>query len=210
MNFEDTWEIGLPVPPKYIGIADKIFYYLSYRIGYFVNLAGGSPNMITTFGLICNICTAISITYDTKHFVGTVFLGTLADTMDGFNARRFNKQSKYGTLIDHGADWVSGVSIAIASFCRWYQYYAFYIIIALIAYLENGNLVYSGFIQEYQGKKDMFLSSVFQSTEDERTHVELCSLLVKYKEYNSSTMSFILVFAFWIMQSIQSIQLIVF
>jgi phosphatidylglycerophosphate synthase len=162
MTLNNRWEIGLPLPQQYIGLADRFFYYLSYRIGYYINMAGVSPNMITIFGLACQIGTTCSIIYDTKYFVVTIFLATLSDTMDGFNARRFNKKSINGALIDHGTDWISGIIILSSSIWRWHQYQYFYYFLAVIVYLEKKNIEYSGYVQEYQGSSDIFASTIFQ------------------------------------------------
>jgi phosphatidylglycerophosphate synthase len=199
MSHQKTWEIGLPVPLKYIGNADKIFYYLSYKLGSYVNNFGISPNMITLFGLCCNLITAMSIVHNKKYYIITIFLGTLSDTMDGFNARRYDRVSKYGALIDHGADWVSAIAIIIASIVRWGQNLYFYLIFSGIMYLEIMNLRYSGFVQEYQGKPDVFLSTMFQHNAG---HKMLESKLIQYKEYCSSLISLILIPTFYVLQII--------
>ena len=199
MSRKETWEIGLPVPKQYIGIADQFFYYLSYRFGYYVNYVGISPNMITFFGLFCNIMTAYSILYDKNYFPITIFLGTLSDTMDGFNARRFDKLSKYGALIDHGVDWISAIALIIVSICRWYKNIYFYILFIFIITLEILNLRYSGYVQQYQGKSDVFLSTMFQHRAVDKA---LESKLIQYREYSSSTISILLIVTIAILQSI--------
>jgi len=200
MNRDKHWEIGLPLPPQYIGTADRFFYYLSYRIGYYINMLGISPNMITMAGLACQVGTSASIMLGTKYFAVTIPLATLADTMDGFNARRFNKKSHYGSLIDHGADWISGIIILSASIWKWYQYCSFYYMLVLIIYLEKKNIEYSGYVQEYQGSTDIFASTIFQHHGGTRERI--CKLLIDYKEHNSSSMSIILICVLWIMQTI--------
>ena len=57
---------------------------------------------------------ALSAYYCNSYFVITYTMATITDTMDGFNARRFNKHSKYGAFIDHTTDWISGTIIFIA------------------------------------------------------------------------------------------------
>ena len=200
MNLNDQWESGLSIPPQYIGLADRFFYYLSYRIGYYINWVGISPNMITVFGLLCQIGTAGCIMFDTKYFAATSFLAALADTMDGFNARRFNKRSRYGALIDHGADWIGAIAILSAAIWRWHQYQCFYYFLTVMLYLEKKQIEYSGYVQQYQGSSDIFASAIFQHSAG--THDRICELLIDYKEYNSSSMSIILVAVYWIMQTI--------
>lgn len=198
MSHQTTWEIGLPVPEKYIGYADKLFYYVSFRTGYYVHSLGITPNMITFFGLCCNIITAWSVVNDNSYYIIAIIFGTLADTMDGFNARRFNQVSKYGALFDHGADWISGITIIIASVYRWCKYMHFYILFSFILYLEVLNLRYSGFVQQYQGKSDVYLSSIFQHTAKDNM---LESKLVKYKEYSSCMISVVLIASFAFLQN---------
>ena len=199
MNSQNTWEIGLPVPPNYIGYADSFFYYLSFKLGHYVHNLGITPNMITFFGLCCNIMTALSILHDNSYYILSIFMGTLADTMDGFNARQFNQVSKYGALFDHGADWISGVTIIIASVYRWHPYIYFYIVFPCILYLEVLNIQYSGFVQQYQGASDVFLSTIFQH--DVKANV-LESKMLQYKEYSSCTISIVLIVTFTVMQTL--------
>ena len=126
-------------------------------------------------------------------------MGTLADAMDGFNARQFNQVSKYGALFDHGADWISGIAIIIASIYRWYPYTYFYIVFPCILYLEVLNIQYSGFVQQYQGASDVFLSTIFQH--DVKANV-LESKMIQYKEYSSCTISIVLIITFTVMQTL--------
>lgn len=193
-----VWNYGLPVPKEYLGIIDLQFYYFAWVFGYYVDYIGITPNMITLFGFFCNCITGYSILYDKQWFFITLFLATVADTMDGYNARRFNKKSKFGALIDHGTDWMSATIIITCSVYRWYQYISFYCIFAILIYLEKQNIVYSGFIQEYNGSRDLLISAAFQYEAGQNIH----SMLIKYKEYNSSTLTFVIMFSLWAMQTI--------
>jgi phosphatidylglycerophosphate synthase len=192
----NEWIKGLPLPLEYIGVADLFFYRIAYYIGYYVNYIGISPNMITIFGLICQINTALSIYYHNSYFIITYTMATITDTMDGFNARRFNKQSKYGAFIDHTTDWISGTIIFIASLCRWYMNPMYGIILIIVLYFEYYNLQYCGYILQYNGKDDVVLSRVIQ------TKVSNCDIiknLIATKEYNSSTAAIVILVLFYIL-----------
>lgn len=192
----NEWIKGLPLPLEYIGVADLFFYRIAYYIGYYVNYIGISPNMITIFGLICQINTALSIYYHNSYFIITYIMATITDTMDGFNARRFNKQSKYGAFIDHTTDWISGTIIFIASLCRWYMNPMYWIILIIVLYFEYYNLQYCGYILQYNGKDDVVLSRVIQ------TKVSNCDIiknLIATKEYNSSTAAIVILVLFYIL-----------
>lgn len=198
MNRENNWEIGLPIPRKYIGHADLLNYYISYHVGYYINMIGITPNMITLFGILCFFASGFFIIHDSKLFAITFAIGTLSDTMDGFNARIFNKRSKYGALIDHGADWISAMTILSVVIWKWYNKYMLYIILPIIVYLERQNIIYSGYIQEYQGQTDIFISTLFQHKSDDSYRLD--RLLKQYKQYNSSTLSLIIIAAIMILQ----------
>ena len=192
----NEWIKGLPLPLEYIGIADLFFYRIAYYIGYYVNYIGISPNMITIFGLICQINTALSVYYRNSYFITTYILATITDTMDGFNARRFNKQSKYGAFIDHTTDWISGTIIFISSLCRWYINPMYWIILFIVLYFEYYNLQYCGYILQYNGKDDVVLSRVIQ------TKVSNCDIvknLIATKEYNSSTAAIVILVLFYLL-----------
>lgn len=193
------WEYGLPVPKQYIGFVDRQFYYFAYLVGGYVDVIGITPNMITFIGLLYNCMTAYFIVYDLPYFYITLLCATVADTMDGYNARRFNKKSRYGALIDHGTDWISAMLLLSCCVWRWYRYITFYFIFTIIVYLEKQNIVYSGFIQEYNGNRDLVLSAIFQYRSGCNN---VGTMLIKYKEYNSSSMTFVLMFSFWLMQTI--------
>lgn len=192
----NEWNKGLPLPLEYIGIADIFFYRIAYYVGYYVNYIGISPNMITIFGLICQINTALSVYYRNSYFIITYTMATITDTMDGFNARRFNKQSKYGALIDHTTDWISGTLIMIASLCRWYMNPMYWIILIIVLYFEYYNLQYCGYILQYNGKDDVVLSRVIQK---KVSNCDIIKNLIATKEYNSSTAAIVILVLFYIL-----------
>ena len=115
--------------------------------------------------------------------------------MDGYNARRYNKQSKYGALIDHTADWISGVLLFIAAFHRWYTTIYYYPIIFVVMYIESYNIMYCGYIQQYNGRADVALSAAFQNTPSDRKQLERA--LNRTKQYNSSFCGVIIIILFY-------------
>ena len=189
------WDIGLPLPTRYIGAVDLLFYRLSYYLGHHVNLIGISPNMITCCGLWLQINTAWSLHCKTNYFPLTYLMAIITDTMDGYNARRYNKQSKYGALIDHTADWISGILLFVTAFSRWYDNIYYYIIISVVMYIESYNLLYSGYVQQYNDCKDVALSTVFQNTMMNRKSLEF--ELQRIKEFNSSFAGIVIIILFF-------------
>ena len=192
----NEWIKGLPLPIEYIGIVDLFFYRIAYHIGYYVNYIGISPNMITIIGLLCQINTALSVYYRNSYFIITYTMATITDTMDGFNARRFNKQSKYGAFIDHTTDWISGTIIMIASLCRWYMNPMYWIIMMIVLYFEYYNLQYCGYILQYNGKDDVAFSRIIQTKVSDS---DIIKNLIATKEYNSSTAAIVILVLFYIL-----------
>jgi len=195
-----NWEIGLPLPPQYIGVCDKIFYYIAYLIGGGIDYIGISPNMISLFGLICNLTGCMSIWNDTKFYIPAFFFACVADTMDGYNARRFNKKSCFGALIDHTTDWISAICITMTVIGKWYNYFLFWLFFVSIMQLERYNLLYCGYVLQYHGDDDIQLSKFFQKDASDWANVKI--QLVRYKEYNSSLISNLLICLYIIMQAV--------
>jgi len=196
-------DVGLPLPSCYIGYADLFFYRIAYVIGKPLNRWGVSPNQITFFGLFCQCITTFSIIFDKPYFIWSMFMACVADTLDGFNARRYNKGSKYGALIDHTTDWVCGVMIFLATTFRWYTHFIYYPIVIGFTVLQIRSIKYSGCIQQYSGKTDIALSRIFQHSHSNSNIIR--EQLIKLREYNSSTITLIMISVFYYLQNYHSL-----
>ena len=182
------WTNGLSIPIEYIGYFDLINYKIAYYFGYYLYMIGITPNMITFIGLIFNLILSYGILINKNYFIIFLPLATLFDCMDGFNARMYNQCSKYGTLIDHTADWISGMSIFLSSTIVFYNLKIYWFLTCIVLYLQTKNFLYCGFIQQYNGKKDIALSQMLQKTESDHNNVKL--KLKELKEYCSSNQAF--------------------
>ncbi len=78
-----------------------------------------SPNTITILALLVNLAAAVALAFGGRVpllFIGGMVLlivAGFADAFDGIVARLQNKQSRYGDFLDHSADRLSDVSLAI-------------------------------------------------------------------------------------------------
>lgn len=96
------------------------------------------PNIITTIGLICNYFILInidSITYKSINpytFGLLIFIRWLSDCLDGAVARKYNKTSKLGNMLDTISDMLF-MSIIFYYFMIIYDLSNYYIIIFLVA-----------------------------------------------------------------------------
>ena len=198
-----SWTNGLSLPIQYIGYFDIINYKISYYLGYYLYVIGITPNMITFMGLICNLITSYGILINKNYFIICLPIATIFDCMDGYNARMYDQTSQYGTLIDHTADWISGISIFITTVIRFYNLKIFWILLSIILYAQTKNFLYCGYIQQYHGKQDIALSRILQKNE---TNIEIIKKnLENLKEYCSSNQAFLIFFLISISQYLKNL-----
>lgn len=195
-----NWTNGLSIPIKYIGLFDRINYAISYYIGYWFYNIGISPNMITLMGLIFNIIASYGILINKDYYIIFIPLATLFDCMDGFNARMFNQCSKYGTLIDHTADWLSAIFLISSSIYSYHNLPVFWILFIMFCYLQTFNFLYCGYIQQYNGKKDIALSRILQKYEKKQNRKLIETKLYELKEYCSSNQAIFILFVIRVSQ----------
>jgi len=189
----NDWKKGLPAEEKYIGTADWITYKLSSFIAPYLNKYNITPNMITLFGLICNLSYAYII-YHKIPLYGLFCVPVICDCLDGYIARYYNKGTYYGNLFDHYSDWVSAVAIIAAAIARYkYHPYGIYLIVGIL-YLELQNLQYSSLLQQLKHKSDVSLTNVFVKQYDKSI---VPKKLLAYKEYNSSLIGYISIVLFY-------------
>ena len=75
-----------------------------------------SPNLLSVFGLILGIIAAVFIALD-DLILAALFLviGAIADLFDGSLARKFNKETNFGSFLDSVIDRVQELSIFIGA-----------------------------------------------------------------------------------------------
>jgi len=193
----NDWTDGLPLPYQYIGIVDLFFYKLSAFFGYYIYLCGITPNIITFIGLLINIFTTWSVYNGYFYYLWSMPLYLLCDTMDGYNSRRYNQGTPFGAAFDHTADWIGGITLIVGSWMRWKMRWQYYILCSMVVWMEYKNIVYCGYIQQYNKKKDIKLSAFFQT---DAKLGQLENLLYRNRNYNSSTVGLIAITAFYIME----------
>lgn len=185
---EGEWTRGLSIPMRYIGICDMIFYSISYKIVDILWYLKITPNMVTFFGLSCQLSACYFINIQSFHFIWVIMLAILSDTADGYLARYHNCGTKYGTIIDHTSDWIGGLSL-IFTFLYNFQNIVAYITFSGVIVIEYYNFSYCGYIQKYLGGTDVLFSRILQKTisnvEDaDRKTVE--NEMFRLREMNSS------------------------
>ena len=178
------WAKGLSLPIKYVGTLDLVNYKISYYLGYYLYLIGITPNMITLTGLICNFISSYGILINHDYYIIALPMATLLDCMDGYNARMFDQGSKYGTIIDHTADWISAMSLIVSSIIIYKNFVTYWILFLILVYLQSKNFLYCGYIQQYNDKTDIALSRILQKQAS--THENVKIQLAKLKEFCSS------------------------
>jgi phosphatidylglycerophosphate synthase len=98
---------GNKLPPEYDDPVD-IFYkkYIDILNPYFKNI-GFTPNGITTISLLFGLF-ACYLYYKKSYILSGVFfiISYFFDTMDGYYARIYNMQSKFGSYYDVVSDWI--------------------------------------------------------------------------------------------------------
>ena len=81
----------------------------------FLKTAGITPNMLTTASMVCGLYSAKLIT-DKKPKLAALFfiLNYFFDCMDGYMARRYKMETKFGDWYDHLTDWVTMALVSYA------------------------------------------------------------------------------------------------
>ena len=196
------WTKGLSLPIKYVGTLDLVNYKISYYLGYYLYLIGITPNMITLSGLICNFISSYGILINHDYYIIALPLATLLDCMDGYNARMFNQGSKYGTIIDHTADWISAMSLIVSSIIIYKNFITYWILFLILVYLQSKNFLYCGYIQQYNDKTDIALSRILQKQAS--THENVKIQLAKLKEFCSSNQFIYIFFMIYTLQYLRN------
>lgn len=92
----------MPAPSKYSFDHLFVYQHLDPISNFFKNL---HPNYITLSSIIPSI---ISLYYfkNKEYLLGFIFFNIkcIIDALDGFHARKWNKTSNFGDLLDHGID----------------------------------------------------------------------------------------------------------
>ena len=85
---------------------ENLFSRLSYKIApKLYELTDTEPNNITTVGLIANVFAVISLKEGSiLSCIIFALIGQYMDNLDGYYARKFNKESLFGKIYDHLAD----------------------------------------------------------------------------------------------------------
>ena len=184
------WTKGLSLPIKYVGTLDLVNYKISYYLGYYLYLIGITPNMITLSGLICNFISSYGILINHDYYIIALPLATLLDCMDGYNARMFNQGSKYGTIIDHTADWISAMSLIVSSIIIYKNFITYWILFLILVYLQSKNFLYCGYIQQYNDKTDIALSRILQKQASTHENVNTTCKIKRILQFKSIYLHF--------------------
>jgi len=66
-----------------------------------------TPNMITFIGLICGLLSILCLFHNFYVFAFILFwIGYILDCLDGYYARKFKMQTKFGDYFDHIRDYI--------------------------------------------------------------------------------------------------------
>ena len=83
---------------------------------------GMTPNMITTFGMAVGMTMVYQLTQGNYKLAALLMVVRQSiDGLDGYVARKYNMQSKFGASYDKTADILIGISFAIAVITKLYK-----------------------------------------------------------------------------------------
>ncbi len=93
---------------------DNIFIYICEKISPIFYELNMTPNQITTLSLIFGILSMYCLYNDRLESAFIFYLiQYLFDCLDGYYARKYNMQSKFGDYYDHFKDWFVAIGIFI-------------------------------------------------------------------------------------------------
>ncbi len=88
-------------------IFDNIFIDIASLLSPLFKKLGFTPNMITGINIYCSIlCIYYLHLQNYNYAVIYLLLAYFFDTLDGFYARKYNMETKFGDLLDHYSDYV--------------------------------------------------------------------------------------------------------
>jgi len=154
------------------GPIDILFLTLTEWITPVLHATGHTPNIITTYSLLCGLAAAVALWNGwLGAFVALFLVAYLFDCVDGYMARRYDQMSVFGDYYDHISDIVKMLAIAGVFLCR-YSFVALIPVLLAMAVLGIGSLSYLGCSQRLKKGGDGETLDVFQAmcNHDDRIH----------------------------------------
>lgn len=90
---------------------DNVYLDISEKAMPFLHRTGHTPNLITTYALICTIVSLVKLKEGSYAWWAFLFnLGYVFDCMDGYYARTFKMGSRFGDVYEHVRDVGGGIA----------------------------------------------------------------------------------------------------
>lgn len=128
-----------------------------------------TPNLITSYALICTIFSLVSLHKNRPMLFGVYFiLGYFLDCVDGLYARKYNLSSKFGDVFEHSRDIIGGLTTFYAVYSKYRPIPVWYLCVV------SSLLVLSGV---HIGCQQRFQQSLSTSQSRERELIDLFTVL---------------------------------
>jgi len=130
------------------GPIDIVFLTLTEWITPALHATGHTPNLITTYSLLCGLAAAYCLWKGKLvAFVVLFLLAYLFDCVDGYMARRYKQTSVFGDYYDHISDMVKVIALFYVFVCK-YSFNKLIPIGIVLMGLLLGMLTYQGCAQK--------------------------------------------------------------
>lgn len=168
-------------------IGDQVDIYNSSHI---------SPNMITTFSIICGIFSAANIYWSNFHLAAVLFaVAYYFDCVDGKMARKFNKVTVFGDYYDHFGDIFKTVIVIYALHASNPELFGK--VAVFIAALFFLSLIHLGCQEKIYDPKNVDFLSVFKILVPSSIEPKKCIQYTKYFGVGTFMLFMILIIFFW-------------
>jgi phosphatidylglycerophosphate synthase len=167
------------IPDEYENPFDVILLkFIDSHLDFFKSLSL-TPNILTTFSLICGVAAAYLIYKGHFGIASILFLiAYYFDCADGKFARKFNMTSKFGDYYDHICDVVKILLILYALYKTNKKYFSNLILVAPVLLLLL--CIHMGYQEKVYGKDDSDSLSILKKLIEHDKHPERS---IKYSKY---------------------------
>ncbi len=141
------------LPPHLENPIDNFVYLIVEILSPLMHEFGLNPNSITTLSLLCGIYSGYLV-YK-RHYLWAIVFYSMAyifDCTDGFNARKYDQETKFGDYYDHFSDVFKFIMVMIGCFAVNVQLFWFCLPIVIIDSILV--MVHLGCQEVYYGKQD--------------------------------------------------------